>query len=397
MARSKKAQVDKLPVRGIQALKSLSVQFVSYMIEEGFKGQTLDKIVAAFTRHQAKIISSVLGSAGIAGGAWAAISLWTGSLGFWGSLSYSLGLLSMPVWVPIVGSVAGLTAAGGAIYGVLSLARSRQQTRKLQSIIGFSKMLIGKEELGEQDERLLRKILRSQKVKKQRIEELLRTTAESAQKLAQEDLSAEDGLEIARYLFPLVYAENGVISAATRRRFARVCAHLGLEAGKPTEISQEYRKRLEAQWSYLQDLIGKLNYFALELGFDGQEMELLREQLALLMTFDPRKVAAQKQPRALGMLGGGTDDAPTHLKEGDVMGEAAMMGAYAMAQTATPGQQNRTHLGAIFDALLDANPHLSDDYRKKLVDSRKKVDRLYEVTRTQILAAEKKRKKNASK
>ena len=396
MAQSKKAQIDKLPARGIQALKSLSVQFVSYMIEEGFKGQTLDKIVAAFTRHQTKIISSVLGSAGIAGGAWAAISLWTSSLGFWGGLSFSLGFLSMPVWVPIVGSVAGLTAAGGAIYGVLSLSRNRQQTRKLQSIIGFSKMLIGKEELGEQDERLLRKILRAQKVKKQRAEELLRTTAESAQKLAQEDLSAEDGLEIARYLFPLVYAENGVISAATRRRFSRVCAHLGLEAGKTTEISQDYRKRLEAQWSYMQDLIGKLNYFAAEISLDGQEMELLREQLALLMKFDPRKIATQKRDRTLGMLDGGTGDTPTHLKEGDIMGEAAMMGAYAMAQIATPGQQNRKHLGAIFNALLDTNPHLSDNYRKKLVDSRKKVDRLYEVTRIQILAAEKKKKKTTS-
>jgi len=69
MAPPGKIQVEELTVRGLQALKSLSLQFISYMIEEGIKGQTLDRIVAAFTRHQTRIIGSVLGSAGIAGGA----------------------------------------------------------------------------------------------------------------------------------------------------------------------------------------------------------------------------------------------------------------------------------------------------------------------------------------
>jgi len=383
-------QAIKLSARGLQALKSLSVQFVSFMIEEGFKGQTLDKILAAFTRHQTKIVSGVLGSAGIAGGAWAAISLWTSSLGLWGSLGYALGLVSMPVWVPVAGGVAGLTAAGGAIYGVLSLARSRQQTRKLQSIIGFSKVLIGREELGEEDERLLRKVLLSQRVAEKKIQELLHTTPETARGLA-EDLSADESLEVARYLFPLVYAERGVISPATRRRFARVCVYLGLEEGKAAEISQEYRQRLEAQWDYLDNLIRRLNYFASALGFDREEMELLREQLEQLMQFDPRKIAARKRERTLKILAGGARNTATHLAQDDILSEAVVMGAYALAQTAV--LENRDRLEAAFNGLLDANPHLSQDYRKKLANNRRKVDKLYDVTRAQILAAENKRKK----
>jgi len=383
-------QAIKLSARGLQALKSLSVQFVSFMIEEGFKGQTLDKILAAFTRHQTKIVSGVLGSAGIAGGAWAAISLWTSSLGLWGSLGYALGLVSMPVWVPVAGGVAGLTAAGGAIYGVLSLARSRQQTRKLQSIIGFSKVLIGREELGEEDERLLRKVLLSQKVAEKKIQELLHTTVETARGLA-EDLSADESLEVARYLFPLVYAERGVISPATRRRFARVCVYLGLEEGKAAEISQEYRQRLEAQWDYLDNLIRRLNYFASVLGFDREEMELLQEQLEQLMQFDPRKIAARKRERTLKILAGGARNTATHLAQDDILSEAVVMGAYALAQTAV--LENRDRLEAAFNGLLDANPHLSQDYRKKLANNRRKVDKLYDVTRAQILAAENKRKK----
>jgi len=390
MAPSRKMQAIKLSARGLQALKSLSVQFVSFMIEEGFKGQTLDKILAAFTRHQTKIVSGVLGSAGIAGGAWAAISLWTSSLGLWGSLGYALGLVSMPVWVPVAGGVAGLTAAGGAIYGVLSLARSRQQTRKLQSIIGFSKVLIGREELGEEDERLLRKVLLSQRVAEKKIQELLHTTPETARGLA-EDLSADESLEVARYLFPLVYAERGVISPATRRRFARVCVYLGLEEGKAAEISQEYRQRLEAQWDYLDNLIRRLNYFASVLGFDREEMELLQEQLEQLMQFDPRKIAARKRERTLKILAGGARNTATHLAQDDILSEAVVMGAYALAQTAV--LENRDRLEAAFNGLLDANPHLSQDYRKKLANNRRKVDKLYDVTRAQILAAENKRKK----
>jgi hypothetical protein len=91
MALSRKAQLNKRLEQQLLALKSLSVQFVSYLIEEGFKGQALDKIVISFTRHQTKIISGLLGGAGLAGGAWAAISLWTGSLGLWSGLAYTLG------------------------------------------------------------------------------------------------------------------------------------------------------------------------------------------------------------------------------------------------------------------------------------------------------------------
>ena len=141
MISPRKKQLNKRLEQGLQALKSLSVQFVSYMIEEGFKGQTLDKIVTAFTRHQTKLIGGILGSAGLAGGAWAAISLWTGSLGLWGSLGYALGLVSMPVWVPVAGGVAGLTAAGGAVYGVLNLTRSRSKVRSCRASSASAKCL----------------------------------------------------------------------------------------------------------------------------------------------------------------------------------------------------------------------------------------------------------------
>ena len=165
MTLARKAKLNKRLEQQLQTLKSLSLQFVSFLIEEGFRGQTLDKIVTSFTRHQAKVISSLLGSAGLAGGAWAAVSLWTGSLGLWSGLAYGLGFLTMPVWVPVAGGVAGLTAAGGAVYGVLNLVKSRNKGRKVQSIIGFSKVLIGKDVFEDQDDRLMRRFLKDQKVR----------------------------------------------------------------------------------------------------------------------------------------------------------------------------------------------------------------------------------------
>lgn len=388
MARVQQTQVYKYSSKGLQALTSLSVQFVSFIIEEGFKGQTLDKIVAAFTRHQRKIISGVLGSAGIAGGAWAAVSIWAGSLGFWGSMGYTLGVISMPVWVPVVGSMAGLTAAGGAIYGVLNLARSRQQQRKLRSIIGLSKMLIGRDDLDDKDERLLRRFLTAQKVKEEKIRELLQTTPAVACQLVG-GLDGDQRLEIGRYIFPLVYFEDGVISRAISRRFRRICAQLGLADGAATAISQEYRQRLESQWAYFQNLICQLNYFANVLSFDGPEMELLREQLEQLMNFDPRKAAVVRREKMLDLLGRQTGRFATVLDENDVLSEASLMSAYALAQTAVPDLENREQLEKAFDALLEINADLSEEYRTKLVDARQEVDKLYAITRAQILATSK--------
>ena len=340
MAKKSQSRRAELEQR-VQALKSLSVQFVSYMIEEGFKGQTLDKIVASFTRHQAKIISGVLGGAGLAGGAWAAVSLWTGSLGAWSGLAYTLGFLSMPAWVPLAGGVAGLTAAGGAVYGVLTLAKSRGKLRHVQSIVGFSKVLIGRDTFVEEDDRLMRRFLKAQDIKADRAEELLKTTPQTAKQLARKHLSKDDRAEVARYIFPLVYAGDGVISDAERRRFARICRELELEEGSAARISKEYRTRLDRQWEYLQNLVRQLNYFADFMVFDGQEMELLREQLHQLSGFDPRRTGPAKRQKTVDMLGNG-DGRTAPLTEDDVLLEAGAMGAYALAQTARRSGSPRT-------------------------------------------------------
>ncbi len=397
MARVQQTQVYKFSSKSLQALSSLSVQFVSFIIEEGFKGQTLDIIVTAFTRHQRKIVSGVLGSAGIAGGAWAAVSIWASSLGFWGSIGYTLGVVSMPVWVPVVGSVAGLTTAGGAIYGVLNLAKGRQQTRKLRSIIGLSKMLIGRQDLDDKDERLLRRFLSAQQVKEEKIQELLQTSPDDGLQLALGGLSAADRLEIVRYIFPLVYFEDGVISQATSKHFRRLCTHLQLAEGTATEISQAYRKRLESQWSYFQNLICQLNYFANVLSFDGPEMELLREQLEQLINFDPRKAAGVRREKMLDLLGRQSSRFATALDEEDVLSEAALMSAYALAQTAVPDLENREQLEDAFDALLEVNADLSEEYKNKLVTARQQVDKLYAITRSQIMAMSQANSKSKSK
>ena len=67
MAKPKKKALKQMANKGLQALQTLSVQFVSHLIEEGAKGEALDKIVSSFTRNQAKIVSSILGGAGLSG------------------------------------------------------------------------------------------------------------------------------------------------------------------------------------------------------------------------------------------------------------------------------------------------------------------------------------------
>ena len=382
-----KKQVGDRLEQGVQVLREFSLQFVSFMIEEGFKGRGLDSIVTAFAKHRTAIISGVLGGAGLAGGAWAAVTMWTGSMGLWGSVTMALGFVTTPVWVPVAGGVAGLTAAGGALFGVRSLARSRGKKRKLQIVIGFSKLLLVGEKFADQDERVMRKFLLAKEVKEAQIEELLRTTAATARELSLRYLSTEDRREIARYIFPLVYNGDGLISSADRRRFARICVELRLEAGKAAAISRDYRKRLDTQWSYLRTLVTSLNYFAEAMVFDSQEMELVRQQLEQLMNFDPRKGAREKCRRALDLLGR-APLSPTTLSE-DVMGEAAVLGAYALAQTALHRPAQRRHLGNVFDGLVDRQTGLSPKLKEKLHGSRRKVDDLYETTRAEIATAAK--------
>ena len=70
-----------------EALKKLCHHFVSYTIEEGINGENLDRIVSGFTRHKNKILGSMLSGAGFAGGAWAAVAMWTSTLGIWGKFA----------------------------------------------------------------------------------------------------------------------------------------------------------------------------------------------------------------------------------------------------------------------------------------------------------------------
>ena len=282
------------------------------------------------------------------------------------------------------------------MYGVLSLARSRSKSRKLQSIIAFSKVLIDREQFEAKDERLMRRFLLAQDVKEKQIEDLLKTTPESGREQALQHLSAQERMEVARYIFPLVYADDGVISAGYRRRFARVCAQLDLEADAAATISQDYRERLDRQWAYLRNMVRQLNYFANSLVFDGQEMELLREQVAQLAQFDPRRAAAKKRDTVLGLLGR-AGEAAAALSETDVLVEAAAMGAYALAQTAIQDSGRRAQLQVAFDVLVDSQSEISQAYKETLVTSRKKVDKLYDATRAQILAATRKRPKDDQK
>jgi hypothetical protein len=377
MAKGEETAINTRPDKGLRTLQALSVQLVSYIIEEGRNGKALDKIISAFTRHQSKLVSGLLGSAGVAGGAWAAISLWTSSLGIWGSLGYAIGWIAMPVWIPIAGGAAGLTAAGGAIYGMFNFSKERQHTRQLRAIIGFSKMLAGRAETDE--DKLLRRFLAAQGVEEKKIDQLLQTTPEEAARLAHRHLNAETRREVARYIFPLVYQREGIIGDGERRRFRRVCESLQLEKDAARDISQTYRQRLDDQWSYMDQLIDLLNYFASRLGFDGREMEIVREELNQLMHFDPRRSALQRRERLLAQLGT-TAKNPALALENNAA-EAALMGAYAMAHTAAP---EREDLSALTAAFADLIAELSAKERNKLTASREQIDQLYWATREQI-------------
>ena len=212
------------------------------------------------------------------------------------------------------------------------------------------------------------------------------TMANTAEELALRYLSQDERLEVARYIFPLVYNRGGIIADGDRRRFARVCTRLQLEDAAAKEISQAYRQRLDGQWAYMRQLVDFINHFADHLAFDGREMELVREQLDQLMRFDPRRTGTSRRERLLNKLGHKSPKLPADLENPDA--EAALMGAYAMAHTAVPAIEDRTVLEKTFDELL-TDHNITAAKGKSLVATRKKIDKLYTATREQILSAEK--------
>ena len=122
--------------------RDLSAQFDTMMMQERMQGRGVQRAVPAFGKYRIKLLSGILGGAGVAGGAWAALSMWSGSMGLWGSLAFSLGLIATPVWVPFAGGMAGLNATGGVIYGFVSLACHRGRQRMLTGIVDFNKLLL---------------------------------------------------------------------------------------------------------------------------------------------------------------------------------------------------------------------------------------------------------------
>jgi len=363
--------------RRAQATRALALHLTSSLMQYAGAGLGVDRVVNAVSRNRRHLLSGFLGGAGMAGGAWAALSVWTSSLGAWGGLAAALGVVGAPLWVPLAGGVAGLTAAGGAAAGLRALSRSRGRRRKLQSIIGLSKMLVRADSFAPEDERVMRKFLQARRVSDPQIEDLLETSPEAGRKLALAHLSRDDRREVARYIFPLVYSGDGIITPAERRRFAKVCEALDLPEGEAVAISRDYRARLDQQWTYLKGLVGRLNYFAEALGFDSREMELLREELLQLMSFDPRRVAGDRRRRALALLGETPPSAP--VLEENMAAEAEVMGAYALAQTAVRGARLRQRLVEAFDQLVESQDGLSPERQRKLLDSRRKVDVMHEA------------------
>lgn len=354
-----------------QPLRELTVQLVSFVWEEVRQGHAVDASARAFARHRQKILGGIVGGAGAAGGAWAALTAWTGSLGVWGTMGLTLGLLSPPAWIPLAGGLAGLGAAGGAVAGAVSLSKLRGRRRHLRAIIGLSRSMTGAD--GQEGERLLQGFLRFRGLSSDQAARLLSTTVEQARHAAG-SLSQDDRWDVARCIFPLVYQGEGVITDTGRRRFARVCQDLGLSQDAATTISRDYRQRLDEQWAHLRRLVQGLNYFADEMVFDLRELETVRDLLQRLSRFDPRRRGEELRADLLQRLG----HEPGSWAVDGPLEEASLVAAYAVAQTALASNSERHRLGSAFDELVNGRNELSPADARRLRDSRRRVDRIYE-------------------
>jgi hypothetical protein len=275
------------------------------------------------------------------------------------------------------------------VYGALTLVRGRHQRLKLHCITDLSKELVGDGDFNTQEEQAMLTFLQGHKIKENLIDRLLETTPATALEVAHKHLSAEERLEVARYIFPLVYTGDGIITDTDRRRFRRVCSQLELPDDHPGLISHDYRQRLDRQWQYLSALVKRLNYFTLILQLNNIQINSLKEQLNELLHFDPRRATAERRAKLLATLNGQPKNRAEPIST-DPLDTASLIGAYSLMHTVAIEPDRRRHLTEAFTTLVEGCPGLGDKDQHSLQDSRERIDNLYEHTHDRIKAATRK-------
>ena len=136
-----------------------------------------------FKAHKGVMADIAIAMAG-AGGAWAGASVWVSSLGFFSSIAYSIGLISMPLWIPIAGGVGGITAASLGMRFLFSSLSSQEKKHVIQlSYHAAYLMALADQKLSQIERDLLENLLLGTGLSKKELDKIVENVPQTVHDL----------------------------------------------------------------------------------------------------------------------------------------------------------------------------------------------------------------------
>lgn len=371
MAKSREEGLNEQAVIAISALMGIAIALVVTIIAETEQGTDPADVVSGFWKqHSRKSVAAIL-TAGVAGGAASGAAIWASGLGVWSGLAYTVGLVSMPFWAPVLGAVLGVAVAGGAAAAMNSWAGGKDRGQTGRLFMASAASVLGRTPTDE-DRKTIGKILSSLGLKSAEVDAVLDVEAQDLHKLAQQaKLNLENAKALLRLIAPFAYSPDG-LTVESKQRFRGVYSVLhgasvqtsgiaidshGTAVTEPAdEVLAEHERGLDDAWTQVDVTAAAVAILAQSVGLGNDAVEAVKAAMTKVMAFDPRASAAERRAATLKIL---TENvAPVAFAGGLLLAksaavEAAMLGGYALLRTVAPGHKV-PDLAVGFEKIIEA-------------------------------------------
>ncbi|OQB47872.1 MAG: hypothetical protein BWY02_01963 [bacterium ADurb.Bin157] len=366
------SDLDKNLAAALTGVTFVTLAMVKTIVDSAVLGIPTEKAISNFLEKQFPYISAALASAGVAGGAYLGATIWVSSLGFWPSIGYSLGIVSMPLWAPVAGALAGVIAVGGGLFGVTKYLQSNRATKALSAIYGMSKMVLGRNNLTIPEDEYIKEVVSQLGMKSHEVsEEIQKTTYLEAITIANEIFSAEQKRAFIKAIFPIVYTDDGVFSELERNNLKKVVHELKFDDNIVKEIEKETFEEWEKTWVQYEDISKCANSI---LSFESENPDAfikgVSESMERLLAFDPRNESAERRNSVLKLVGAMTG---VFFAENPII-DATIVGAYALLKGSSETDADNLRIENAFDKFISHNENRIGSKKEAILRQKKVVN-----------------------
>jgi len=378
----KKQDLDQNLAVALTGVAFVALEMVKTVVDATVAGIPSEKALKTFAEKHFPLISAALTSAGIAGGAYLGVKIWVSNLGFWSFIGYSLGFVSVPLWAPVAGALAGIIAVGGGLFGLSKYLQSGRAKKAITAVYGIAKKILSKSRLERTEDEFVKALARQFGLKPEEItKEITEASYFDARNIANEIFKEDEKANLIKGIFPIVYVGDGVFSASERSNMSEVCRDLCLKQGIISEIETSFSESCEKTWDQYES-IAKCAKSILSLSsLDQTEFDdSVSMAMENLLSFDPRAEAAEKRGKVLGMVTTAGAIAGVFFAANPFL-DATIVGAYALLRGASDSESEERAVEAALLKFLEKNSSTIGSKRKAILEQKDLIDQTLEKTK----------------